>query len=113
VSRLLSAIRAQLGITTGEAHARRELAASGWDEVLTQASCFYWRIWLGPPRIRRAWYRDIKLHGMPEGSLRELLEHVFRPIAWNRRLAILNFPRRSRGGRGLITRHPSGLQVIG
>lgn len=110
---LLGVIRHRLGIVADDAQARRELAESGWGDVLDLASQFYWRIWVGPSWRRLAWYAEIGRHGMPEGSLRELLEYVFTPVVWNRRLSVWHFPRRSRGGRGLIVRHRSGLEVIG
>ncbi len=110
---LLSWIRRKLGIVANDAQGERELRASGWDDVTLQGSCFYWRIYWGPKWIRLAWYNDIKLRGMEDGTLRELLEHVFRPRTWNHRLAIWHFPRRSRGGRGLIVRKDNGWEVIG
>ncbi len=110
---LLSWIRRKLDIVATDEHSERELRASGWDDVTLQGSCFYWRIYLGPRWIRFAWYEDIKLRGMEEGTLRELLEHVFRPRAWNWRLANWHMPRRSRGGRGLIVRKDNGWEVIG
>ena len=113
MSRLLASLRARYGVVAVDAASHRELDESGWDEVLTNASKFYWRIWLGPPMDRLRWYQEIKLHGMPEGSLAELVEHVLRPVRWNQRLAIWHYPRRSRGGRGLIVKRDSGWEVIG
>jgi hypothetical protein len=110
---LLEVIRDRLDIVATDEQSGRELRESGWEDVWIQATCFYWKIYAGPRWIRLAWYNDIKLRGMEEGTLRELLEHVFRPRAWNWRLAMWHFPRRSRGGQGLIVRHRSGLRIIG
>lgn len=110
---LLCWIRYKLDLVATDEQSGRELRESGWEDVWIQATCFYWRIYAGPRWIRLAWYNDVKLHGMEEGTLRELLEHVFRPRAWNWRLAMWHFPRRSRGGKGLIVRHRSGLRIIG
>lgn len=109
----LTIIRNKLGIVATDEQGELELRTSGWEDVWIQATCFYWRIWIGPRWVRLAWYEEIRLRGMPDGSLRALLEHVFRPRKWNHRLALWHMPRKARGGRGLIVRKENGWEVIG
>ena len=110
---LLVWIRRKLELEAVDDQSLEELRQSGWEDVWIQATCFYWRIYLGPRWIRLTWYHDIELHGMEDGTLHELLQHVFRPRAWNRRLAIRNLTQRSRGERSLVSKKDNGWIVIG